>query len=152
MVAGVLVVAVEATARIVAQRAEAQARQSRDSLRHLLDGMGEGFGILAPDFTILEHNREALRMDGRPREDVIGRSHWTVYPGTEASPAGRLLKQATALRVPVSLEHRYDTGASGQARWLEMRASPTDDCALAVFWRDVTDRRGWRWRSPRRCR
>lgn len=44
-------------------------------LRPILDGMGEAFGVLAPDFTILEHNREALRLDGRRREDVVGRSH-----------------------------------------------------------------------------
>ncbi|MEZ4870066.1 MAG: PAS domain S-box protein [Caldilineaceae bacterium] len=115
-------------------------RQSEERLRGVLDGMDESFGLLAPDFTILEHNREALRLDGRARAEIIGRSHWEVYPGTETSELGRLYKQAMAERVPVSLEHRYAWTAD-RARWLEMRAYPTDDGSLAVFWRDVTDRR-----------
>jgi PAS domain S-box-containing protein len=45
-----------------------------------------------------------------------------------------------AERVSVSLEHCY-AFENGRARWLDMRASPTADGALAVFWRDVTDRR-----------
>ncbi|MBW9091972.1 PAS domain S-box protein [Rhizobium wenxiniae] len=109
-------------------------------LRGVLDGMAEAFGLLAPDFTILEHNREALRLDGRRREDVVGRSHWEVYPGSEDAELGQLLKKAMSQRVTVSLEHQY-AWADGRALWLEMRAYPNDDGSLAVFWRDVTDRR-----------
>ncbi|GLC25122.1 GAF domain-containing protein [Roseisolibacter agri] len=122
------------------RQAEDAVRESEKRLRRVLDGMGEGFGLLAPDFTLLEHNREALRMDGRAREEIVGRSHWDVYPGSETSEIGRVLKKAMAERVPVSLEHQY-AWEEGRARWLEMRAYPTDDGALAVFWRDVTDRR-----------
>lgn len=120
-------------------RAEAALRASEERLRHVLDGMGEGFGLLAPDFTILEHNREALRMDGRAREEIVGRSHWDAFPETERSELGQLLKRAMAERVPVSLEHHYAWEAE-RALWLEMRAYPTADGSLAVFWRDVTER------------
>ncbi|RIH80951.1 Signal transduction histidine-protein kinase ArlS [Calidithermus terrae] len=126
--------------RIERARSEKALRESEERLRRVLDGMDEGFGLLAPDFTILEHNRQALRLDGRTREEIVGRSHWEVYPGTEASELGRLYKKAMAERVPVSLEHLY-TWEEGRARWLEMRAYPTDDGLLAVFWRDVTERR-----------
>jgi len=121
------------------QREEA-VRRSEERLRRVLDGMGEGFGLLAPDFTILEHNREALRMDGRPREEIVGRSHWEAYPDSESSELGKILKKAMAERVPVSLEHQY-AWEDDHALWLEMRAYPTDDGSLAVFWRDVTERR-----------
>jgi PAS domain S-box-containing protein len=43
-------------------------------------------------------------------------------------------------RVPVALEHRYQW-AGGHARWLDTRAYPTPDGGLALFWRDVTDRK-----------
>lgn len=121
-------------------RAAAALQHSEERLRVFLDGMEEGFGILAPDFTILEHNREALRMDGRAREEIVGRSHWDVFPGSENSELGRLLKKAMAERVPVSLVHRYASEAD-RALWLEMRAYPISDGTLAVFWRDVTERR-----------
>ncbi|WP_207537632.1 PAS domain S-box protein [Sabulicella rubraurantiaca] len=128
--------------RVTVEREQARSglAEREERLSRVLDGMGEGFGVLAPDFTILEHNREALRLDGRPRDAVVGRSHWEAYPGSEQSEVGQLLRKAMAERVPVSLEHQY-AWDQGRARWLEMRAFPTADGALAVFWRDVTDRR-----------
>ena len=125
-----------------AESAAASARlaASEARLRGVLDGMAEGFGLLAPDFTILEYNAEALRMDGRALEEIVGRSLWDVLPGSEESALGPLLKRAMTERVPVSLEHNH-AWEGGRALWLETRAYPTADGALAVFWRDVTDRR-----------
>ena len=126
----------------VQQREEARAtvEEREHRLHRILDRMGEGFGILAPDFTILEHNREATKMDGRSRHEIVGRSHWEVYPGTEQSELGRLLKRGMQERVPVSLEHSVVLHSGGLV-WLEMRAYPTADGCLAVFWRDITERR-----------
>jgi PAS domain S-box-containing protein len=136
-VGGVFHPLIEVTAKV---QADAERRERDARLRRILDGMDEGFGVLGPDFTILEQNSEALRLDGRPREEIVGRSHWEVYPGSEDSELGRLYKRAMAERVSASLEHCY-AFENGRARWLDMRASPTADGALAVFWRDVTDRR-----------
>ena len=126
--------------RVAAEREQARLGLSErdERLRRVLDGMGEAFGLIAPDFTIVEYNREAVRLDGRPREAVVGRSHWQAFPATEDSEVGRLLQKAMAERIPVSLEHRYPQREGG--RWLEMRAYPTADGCLAMFWRDVTDR------------
>lgn len=108
-------------------------------LRLVMDSMHEGFGLLAPDFTILELNKEAMRIDGRPRENVIGQSHWTAYPGTEHDDVGKLYKKAMAERSPVALEHSYDW-EDGRTSWFETRAFPVQNGCLAVFYRDVTDR------------
>lgn len=120
--------------------AERVLREREERLRGVLDGMAEGFGVIAPDFTILEYNREALRMDGRSRDEIVGRSHWDAFPGTEHSEVGRLLKTAMADRRPATLVHRYASVTGGTA-WLELRVHPTTDGALAVFWRDVTERK-----------
>ena len=127
-------------AAIERARAEAALRDSEQLLRGVLDGMDEGFGIIGADFIILEHNREALRMDGRARNEIVGLTHWEAFPGTEHSALGRMLKKAMATREPAILEHIY-TWTSGQARWLETRVYPTPDGTIAVFWRDVTDRK-----------
>ena len=110
------------------------------SLRLVMDSMHEGFGLLAPDFTILELNKEAMRIDGRVREVVIGQSHWVAYPGTEHDEVGKLYKKAMDGRIPISLEHRYDW-ADGRTSWFETRAFPVENGCLAVFFRDVTERR-----------
>jgi len=122
------------------KRAEQALRKSEARLRGVLDGMGEGFGVIGPDFTILEHNREALRMDGRPKGEIVGRSHWEAFPGTEHSEVGLLLKKAMADRQPAFLEHQY-RWKEGQALWLELRVYPMADGSLAAFWRDVTARK-----------
>lgn len=111
-----------------------------DRLRLVVDSMSEGFGLLAPDFTILELNHAAMRIDARRREDVIGQSHWLAYPGTEHSDVGRLYKKAMRDRVAVELEHRYDW-PDGRQSWFETRAFPMSDGCLAVFFRDVSERR-----------
>lgn len=126
---------------VTEQKRSTQAlRASEERLRGVLDGMGEAFGIIGPDFTILEHNHEAVRIDGRPREAIVGRSHWDAFPGTEHSEVGRVLKQAMADRQPAILEHRYAWSVD-HALWLELRVYPTSDGALAVFWRDITERK-----------
>ena len=108
-------------------------------LRLIVDSMTEGFGLLAPDFTILELNKEALRIDGRGRDEIVGRSQWAAYPNTEHSELGRLFKTAMSKRVPVSLEHRY-AWDDGRTSWFETRALPVENGCLAIFYRDVTAR------------
>lgn len=114
--------------------------QRDERLLRILDGMGEGFGVLGPDFTILEHNRVAAKMEGRAREEIVGLTPWEAFPGSEDTELGHLYKRAMAEQIPVSLEH-FITLPSGRDRWLEMRAYPIDGGCLAVFWRDVTERR-----------
>lgn len=121
-------------------RAEAALRDREQLLRGVLDGMNEGFGIIGADYLILEHNREALRMDGRHRDEIVGHTHWEAFPDTEHSELGLMLKKAMVTREPAVLEHQY-TWTSGQGRWLETRVYPTADGAVVVFWRDITDRK-----------
>ena len=124
--------------------AEKQATESLSAselrLRNVLDGIAEGFALLDADFTILAVNREGLRLNAMTADQLIGRSHWDVFPDTENSELGRLYKKAMHERVPVSLAHRY-MFADGHTLWLDMRAYPSGEDQLALFWRDVTDRK-----------
>ncbi len=111
----------------------------RDLSRQVLEGMAEGFGLMDPDFRILALNAEAMRLESRSRGDIIGKTHWEAYPGSEDSEVGRLYKRAMAERVPLSLEHHY-AWEDGHSTWLDMRAYPVA-AGLAVFYRDVSDRK-----------
>ncbi|WP_375401785.1 PAS domain S-box protein [uncultured Sphingomonas sp.] len=119
--------------------AEEALRAERDRSRAVLDGMAEGFALLDPDFRILDLNAEAMRLETRPREALLGQTHWEAYPGSEASELGRQYKLAMTERRPVGLEHRH-LWEDGRAAWLEMRAFPVAD-GLAIFYRDVTARK-----------
>ena len=135
-IAGFYCAATETTDKVLAEQ---RTREGEARLRGVLDGMTEAFALLAPDFTILEMNPEALRLETRPRDAIVGRSHWEVYPDTEYSELGRLYKHAMAERVPAALEHKIEWG-DGRVTWLDMRAYPTSDGGLAIFFRDVSER------------
>jgi PAS domain S-box-containing protein len=121
------------------REASASVRESEARLRGVLEGMTEGFGLFDRNFRIVEINAEGCRLDNRPRAELIGKTHWEAYPGSEHSELGQLYKRAMRDRRPVSLEHHY-VWPDGHRAWLDMRAYPTEDGGLAVFWRDVTDR------------
>jgi PAS domain S-box-containing protein len=122
------------------REANAAVRASEARLRGVLEGMAEGFALLDRDFRIVEINDEGCRLDDRAKDVLIGKTHWEAYPGSETSELGRLYKRAMRDRQTVALEHRYTWG-DGHHAWLDMRAYPTEDGGLAIFYRDVTDRR-----------
>ncbi|WP_082483319.1 PAS domain-containing hybrid sensor histidine kinase/response regulator [Rubellimicrobium mesophilum] len=135
-VAGFFCACRETTGQVLAERG---LRDSERRLRSVLDGMDEAFGLLDRDFRILTFNQAAMALESRPLEEILGRCHWEVYPGSEGSELGRLYRRAMDERVPVELEHRY-VWPDGTPRWLDMRAYPVPE-GLAVFWRDITARK-----------
>lgn len=136
-VAGMFCACTETTDAVRARR-EREASEAR--LRGVLDGMTEGFVLLGPDFRVLDINAEGLSFETRPREEILGRVHWEVWPGTEESALGRLYKRAMIERVPVVIENHY-VWPDGREGWFDVRAYPTADGGLAVFYRNVTERR-----------
>ena len=109
-----------------------------ERLHRLVDGMDAGVGLLAPDFTILELNEEAMRIDGRPREEVIGKSHWTVYPGTKHSEVGKLYTAVMKSRKAASIKHTYHWDY-GRVSCFETRVFPVTGGCIGVYFRDISD-------------
>lgn len=121
-------------------RAEAAVRQSEQQLRDVLDSMAESFVLFDTDFTICDVNAETIRLDGRRREELIGRNHWEVFPGTEHSPLGEIYKQVMRDRVPRDIEYAHQW-PDGRTTWVEARVYPTTHGRIACRWRDITSRR-----------
>jgi PAS domain S-box-containing protein len=135
-VAGMVCACVETTRQVLAER---RLRESEAQAKGVLEGMAEGFLLLDPEFRVMQINAEGLRLERRSAPEVVGRTLWQAYPGSEDSTIGGLYRHAMAERVPVSLTHSY-TWEDGHQAWLEMRAHPAPDGGLAVFYRDVSDR------------
>lgn len=121
------------------RRIESELRTERDRGAQLLKGMDEGFVFLEPDFRVRQINAGGLRFETRPASDIIGRSHWEVWPGSEDSPIGRAYQHAMRERVPVNLEHQY-VFPDGRNFWIDVRVYPAED-GLAVFYRDISERK-----------
>ena len=130
---GVLAIVVETTGRVAM---EAALRESETRLRGVLDGMGESLALLDRDFRIIDMNAEALRLEDRPRDEIIGKTHWEAHP--EADPAlGEMYQHAMATKKPVEMKHRY-VWPHGRVSWIAMHAYPVGE-GLAVFYGDVTE-------------
>jgi PAS domain S-box-containing protein len=121
-----------------ARRAEAALRAGEARLRQVLEGITEGFATLDRQFRVTFINAEGLRLDGRPLSEIIGRSHWDVWPGSLGTAVERTYRRVMEKGEPAALEHRYTDGR--RDFWLDIRALPTDD-GLAIFYRDITARK-----------
>lgn len=119
--------------------AEDALRAERDRSQGVLQGMAEGFVLLDREFRILDINAEGLRIDGRARDDIVGKTHWEVWPGTEEAVQGKLYKRAMAERAPAATEVRH-IWENGREAWIELRADPHPQ-GLAVFYRDISARK-----------
>jgi len=124
------------------QRQEAvqeELRLERDQSRRLLEGMDEGFIFLDPEFRLRQINTGAMRFELRKPEDMLGRTHWEVWPGSETLAVAGHYRRAMAERVAVNFEQEY-IFPDGRGYWIDIRAYPANG-GLAVFYRDITERK-----------
>ncbi|ONF95322.1 PAS domain S-box protein [Sphingomonas jeddahensis] len=139
---GVLAVVMETTQRVQAEHrqhaAERTAREEEARLRGVLQNMDEAFVLMDRDFRVVDINTVGIHLENRPRDEIIGKTHWEAWPGSEESALGELYKRAMRDHVSVTLDHRY-VWPDGHQAWIEARAYPTDD-GLACFYRDITER------------
>lgn len=110
---------------------------ARNQSHEMMQFISEGFVLVDDEFRVLEMNQEGLRIEGRPIDEIVGRTIWDAWPNIAGTELGRLWELAMRDKVPVSLEHHY-AWPDGREAWLEMRAYPAEG-GLAVFYRDVTE-------------
>lgn len=111
--------------------------QTVERLSRLLESMAEGFVVLDHDLRIMDINAEGARLDGRPRQELIGLRLLEAWPEAEHLPTYAAYRKALETREPASLEYHHKS--ADHDLWLEVRIYPMDQ-GLAVFYRDVSDR------------
>ena len=119
--------------------AEDALRRERDRSHGVLEGMTEGFVLLDREFRVVDINAAGLRIDRRPREAFLGKTHWQVWPGTEDSEQGRLYKRVMSERTPLAVEVHH-TWEDGHDTWVDVRAYPHPE-GVAIFYREIGDRK-----------
>ena len=127
-----------AMARVRREAAETVAAAEARAAR-VLAQMTEGYVLLDHEFRVVEINDEGVRMDGRSRDEYIGKSHWDLWPGSETGAQGRLYQQVISEDAPGSVEIRYEW-PDGRGAWVEIDAFPVPD-GVAVFYRDIGARK-----------
>ncbi|RLC77560.1 MAG: hypothetical protein DRI81_08350 [Chloroflexi bacterium] len=131
------------------QRAEEEIRRRRDHYRAVINSLHDQVVIIDRDYRISDVNDVFLRHNGRTREDVISKHCYQVlyqrdqqYGGGEhLCPVQQVWETGQPIRFT---QTRYDQ--EGNARWLDVTASPLRDSAGRVThvieaYRDATAER-----------
>jgi PAS domain S-box-containing protein len=98
--------------------------------------MSEAFFLLDEDFRLIDVNPAACSLDGRPKEQLVGRSLWELAPGLEGAELGGHFKAAMLHRQVQTAVH-FQQWENGNTAWLETRIVPTQH-GVAAFYRDIS--------------
>jgi PAS domain S-box-containing protein len=102
----------------------------------LLERMTDAFIALDREWRITYMNGAAVRLNGKPREESLWRSHWEEWPLTVGSEVERQYRLAMGTQQPVHFEHHYM--APGRDFWHRIHAYPSEN-GLSIFFRDITE-------------
>lgn len=119
-------------------------RETEQALRHasqratsILENMSDAFVALDPNWKITYINQIALQLNGlTTADDLIGKSHWEVWPNTRETDAEVQYRQAIATQTPVHFEYFYPE----RQRWYEIHAYPSK-AGLGIYFRDIHHRK-----------
>jgi len=141
MVRGVFCPVAETTDRVQSERREqrlrAAAERARDDVSRILENMGDRFVAFDADWRITYANASAAEFMHHRREDLLGKSYWEEFPPVLGTNIESEFRRAMNERVVVEFETYY----APWARWVEAHVSPLRDGGIAVFFRDITERK-----------
>ena len=119
-------------------------RQADDELRRretftsgVLGSITDGFFVIDEGWRLTFANEEIVRRFGKGRAQIIGAHLWEIFPAAVGNEAHVNLHRAMADRVAVEYEVFYPPWQL----WFLDKAFPTNDGGLAVYSRDITERK-----------
>ncbi len=133
LVIGVMVSAICEALHSARRRSETEQRQRAATLESITDG----FMRLDRDWRVVYVNAEAERINQRSRSETLGKPFWELWPATIGTTLEAAYRRAVAEQVPVEFENHYEPWD----RWFAIKGYPASDGGLALYFRDVTDRK-----------
>lgn len=126
------------------ERAQAQQalNEQHDESRQVLNSMTDGFIVIEPNWCISQINAAGLAIGERTAETVFKHVLWDVWPEILGTEMELRYRRLMAKKTPEHFE-QYLELSSGTARWIELRVHFTQRGAMAVLYRDITERRAY---------
>lgn len=112
-------------------------RKAEEQLRVTLESITDGFFACDADWGFIYVNAAAERLLGVSRTELLGRSHWEVYPlslGTRLESEYRKVLRAGEVR---DFENFYEPWG----RWFHLRCYPREGGGISVYFEDITERK-----------
>ncbi|MGL5195016.1 MAG: PAS domain-containing protein [Chroococcales cyanobacterium] len=118
--------------RLVGKRIEIR---ELDQAIEMLESMSDAFVSLDREWRIIEVNGETSRINQKQPEELIGKTHWEVWPWSVGTEVEREYRRAMQEQIPVHLEVFYEP----LKIQLEIQAYPSNQ-GLFLYFRDISDR------------
>lgn len=104
------------------------------------ESMTDAYVTLDHEWRLLYVNPAAMAMmvvlTGLTSDQILGKTHWEVFPWTVGQPIEQEYRRAVAEQIPVHFEMCYEpTG-----HWFEIHAYPST-LGLGIYFRDTTERK-----------
>lgn len=101
------------------------------------DSLLEGIQIIGPDWTYRYVNEVVTEHARFPKDKLLGKRMYDIYPGIEHSELFKLLEDCMAHRLSARWES-YFTYEDGSKRWFDLFISPYEE-GLRILSLDITD-------------
>jgi PAS domain S-box-containing protein len=118
-----------------AKASQAALAKSEAQLRSVLESTTDSVFTLSPDWRFTFLNRRAIEQISAPH-DLIGQVIWEAFPDRVGSAGWETYRRCMTDRAPAEAERTY------AGRHYIVRAFPSADGGITVFFRDVTEERG----------
>jgi len=121
-------------------RVQNELRAERDQSRQIFESMAEGFVLLDRDWTVLQINEIGTQLSQVARGTLLGSRVWTALPCLTGTEVEKLCRRVQAASQPGTLEYSQVLPEGGRL-WLEIRAYALPEDRIAVFFRDIGERK-----------
>ncbi len=111
-------------------------REAQQQVINIWESINEGFVALDRDWRYIYINAEAERL-GLNRNELLGKKLWEAFPATLGTETEREFRRAVEEQMSVEFESFYEPWDM----WFENRCFPSADGSLAVYFRDITERK-----------
>jgi PAS domain S-box-containing protein len=118
------------------KEAELKMKEAFQEREKILDRINEAFFAIDQNWNVTYWNRQAEKVIGVTRDEVLGKNLWEKFPEAKERKFFKEYKRALQEQVSVQFEEYYPP----LDRWLELNAYPSEE-GLSVFFRDITERK-----------
>lgn len=118
------------------ERLDRELKEANLRLSETIESITDAFFVVDAAWRLTYVNRRTEESWGRPRDTLVGRVLWELFPDSGDHPGALALQRAMQERRPVSVE----AFSSVLRRWVETFAYPSASGGLSVYFRDITER------------
>jgi PAS domain S-box-containing protein len=120
----------------VRKRAEVEVLKAYEEKNTILESIGDAFFAVDNNWVITYWNKEAEKLVGRSKTEIIGHHFWEIFFSGVDSPSFRKYHEAKETDQIIHFEDYYEP----LNKWYEISAYPSAS-GLSVYFREITERK-----------